>query len=68
MQEITESNRQETLEVEAIMRLIDEIEKRQTKLVPKQKEVIQNILSNNIQRAVDVSKRMDHPVFKEYIK
>ena len=68
LQEISEQKREDALEVEATKKIIDEIEKRQHKLIPKQKEVVQNIISENVQRAIDVSKRMDHPVFKEYLK
>lgn len=66
--ELDEERREEVIELEAVKKLIEEIEKRQRKIMPKQKELVKNILSGNANKAVDMANHLDHPVFKEYIK
>ncbi len=68
LEEINHERREEVLELYAVKKLVKDIEKRQIKIEAKQKEIITALLKNDLNKAGDISSKMDNPLFKEYVR
>lgn len=63
-----EDNREQPLDIYLMEKTVDNIQNRFTKIKKEQEKIVDYIVNDEISEARKLADKLDHPVFKEYVK